>query len=256
MMEFLNLIMLDKKMGARMDKIKKGKISLTISISLTAFILVLVMATQFKTVEETYITGIEVMREAELRTELASWKSKYEDAILKVNETENKIIEYTTELENNNNIINLLQKELDEARAYACYTDLNGEGIVVTLEDNDYYQITDTDIMTLIKDLKLAGAEAISINDERIIATTDIENINYRLIRINTEKDESVIQSPYIIRAIGDKKYLESSITLKYGFMDSMKSAGKSVKYELDNNVRIPRYNGNLDFKYAKTIKE
>ena len=36
-----------------MNKIKKGKISLTISIGLTAFILIFVMVTQFKTVEET-----------------------------------------------------------------------------------------------------------------------------------------------------------------------------------------------------------
>ena len=78
-----------------MAKIKKGKIILTISIGLTAFILVMVMFTQFKTVEQTDITGIETMREAELRTELASWKSRYEDANAKIEETEQKIDEYT-----------------------------------------------------------------------------------------------------------------------------------------------------------------
>ena len=67
-------------------KEKKVNIGLIISITITAFVLGLTMVIQFKTVIETDITGIEVMREAELRTELASWKSKYEDASLKIQE--------------------------------------------------------------------------------------------------------------------------------------------------------------------------
>ena len=38
---------------------------------------------QFKVVKQTDITAIETMREAELRTELSSWKTKYEDILLK-----------------------------------------------------------------------------------------------------------------------------------------------------------------------------
>ena len=37
------------------------------------------MFAQFKTVEETDITGIEKAREAELQSMLASWKTKYEE---------------------------------------------------------------------------------------------------------------------------------------------------------------------------------
>ena len=89
-------------------KKKKTNIGLIISIMITAFALGLTMVIQFKTVTETDITGIEVMREAELRTELASWKSKYEDATLKIEETDKKIEDYTTEIEENNDISQLL----------------------------------------------------------------------------------------------------------------------------------------------------
>ena len=57
----------------------KAKITLTICIGFTALILTAIMFTQFKTVDQTDITAIETMREAELRTELTSWKTKYED---------------------------------------------------------------------------------------------------------------------------------------------------------------------------------
>ncbi len=237
-----------------MAKRKKGKIILTVSIGLTAFILVMIMFAQFKTVQETDITGIETMREAELRTELASWKSKYEEVNTKIDETESKIEEYNQELQNNNDLTALLQEELNEAKMYAGYTDLTGEGIIITLSDNDKSQIVASDLITLVNELKNAGAEAISINGERIVTTTDIIDIQYKYILINTSSNEGRvlrIYSPYVVKAIGNQKYLESAITVKYGYIDQMNANEKSISYVLDNNVVVEKYNGSLDFKYA-----
>lgn len=237
-----------------MAKRKKGKIILTISIGLTAFILVMVMFTQFKTVEQTDITGIETMREAELRTELASWKSRYEEVVAKTEETESKIEEYTQELQNNNDLTTLLTQELEEAEMYVGYTDLTGEGIIITLSDTNTSQIEASDLITLVNELKNAGAEAISINGERIVTTTDIIDIEYRYIFINTNSTESGvlrIYSPYTIKVIGDQKYLESAITVKYGYIDQMEANGKSISYVLDDNVIVEKYDGDLSFDYA-----
>ena len=77
----------------------KGKITMTICIGCTALILTMIMFTQFKTVDETDITAIETMRETELRTELASWKEKYEEIETKVEEVDSKINEYKLELD-------------------------------------------------------------------------------------------------------------------------------------------------------------
>ena len=62
-----------------------------ISIGTIALILTMVLFIQFKTVRETDITAIETMREAELRTELASWKSKYDEISTKLQDTEEKL---------------------------------------------------------------------------------------------------------------------------------------------------------------------
>ena len=87
----------------------------------------------------------------------------------------------------------------------------SGEGIIITLEDNNYKNIERFDLISLVNELKLAGAEAISINDERVVSNTDIALINNRIILVNSRR----ISSPYIVKAIGDKKYLESAITIK-----------------------------------------
>lgn len=237
---------------------KKASKGLIISIAITSFILGLTMAIQFKTVIETDITGIEMMREAELRTELSSWKSKYEDAKMKIEEDDQKIEEYTKEIEENNNISELLAREVNEAETIAGYTDVTGPGIIITLEDTDKMQITADDLISLINELKLAGAEAISINDQRIVSLTDISNVNYQFIMINTSKSIGMarIESPYVIKAIGNQKYLESSISIKYGFLDSMDSSGKTASYVLDSNITINKYDGNLEYKYASKIDE
>lgn len=239
-------------------KLKKASKSLTISIALTAFVLGLTMVIQFKTVTETDITGIEVMREAELRTELASWKSKYEDATLKIEENDKKIEEYSKEIEENNNISELLKNEVNEAEIIAGYTDVTGPGIIVTLEDTEKMQITADDIISILNELKLAGAEAISINDQRIVSLTDISNIDYKFIMVNTSKEigRARIESPYIIKAIGNQKYLESAINIKYGFLDSMESSGKKASYVLDNSISILKYDGTLEYKFASEIDE
>ena len=58
---------------------KKGEVILAVTIGLVCFVLACVMFMQFKTVEETNITEIETLTEAELREKLASWRTRYED---------------------------------------------------------------------------------------------------------------------------------------------------------------------------------
>jgi len=217
-----------------------GKITMTISIGCTALILTMVMFTQFKTVGETDITAIETMRETELRAELASWKSKYEEIETKIEEREKTIGEYNSELENNQNSLKILENEVKEAESYLGYTALKGEGIVVTLKDNEIYNIDHTDLLRLVNELKVAGAEAVSINDERIIGASEITEINNRIIVVNTKR----IAGPYVVKAIGDKKYFESALTIKGGYIDEITGSGKDIEYNVQDNIVVPAYEG------------
>ena len=58
---------------------KKGKRSMIITISLVCFLLVMIIFMQFKDVQESQETNIDSMQETELRQELASWKTKYDE---------------------------------------------------------------------------------------------------------------------------------------------------------------------------------
>ena len=229
----------------------KGKYIMTVSIGLVALILTMVMFTQFKTVYQTDITAIETMRETELRTELSDWKNKYAEVQARLEETDAKIIEYQSQISNSEESSNILENDLDETEEYLGYTKLKGEGIIVRLEDNEFKQIERWDLLELINELKLAGAEAISVNDERIVSTTEIATVGYQFILINGNR----VPSPFIVKAIGNKKYLESAITIKGGYLDEMKVNEKTVSYTAEDEIEIPAYNGKISFDYAEINK-
>jgi len=229
----------------------KGKYTMIVSIGFAMLILTAVMFTQFKTVEQTDITAIETMRETELRTELSDWKTKYEEIEDKLAETEGKISEYQSEVSTSKDSSDILNKELNETNMYLGYTKLQGEGIEITLSDNEFKAIERWDLLQLVNELKLAGAEAISINNERIVSTTEIATVGSQFILINGNR----IPSPFVVKAIGDKKYLESAITIKGGYIDEMQVNEKTVTYEVKDLIEVPAYSGKINFEYAEVNK-
>ena len=229
--------------------IKKGKITMTITMVIACFALALVMSMQFKIASETDITSIENMREAELRTELANWKSKYEEVEKKYEETSSKIDEYKQNKESNEDTEKLVDDELQQVNMQLGKVDVQGEGIEVTLRETDNEEIsgiTADDLILIVNALKVSGAEAISINDERIINMSDMVDINQSFIKINGQR----IVAPYIIKAIGNQSYLESSLISNGGPVDEMKKIGQDVSITKSNKVIVPKYNKEIKIKY------
>ena len=230
--------------------IKKGKITMTITMVIACFVLALVMSMQFKIASETDITSIENMREAELRTELANWKSKYEEVEKKYEETSSKIDEYKQNKESNEDTEKLVDDELQQVNMQLGKVDVQGEGIEVTLRETDNEEIsriTADDLILIVNALKVSGAEAISINDERIINMSDMVDINQSFIKINGQR----IVAPYIIKAIGNQSYLESSLISNGGPVDEMKKIGQDVSITKSNKVIVPKYNKEIKIKYS-----
>lgn len=227
---------------------------MTITIGLICFILTYVMFMQFKTVEETNITEIEMMTETELREKIASWRTKYEETSEKLTETNQKLAEYKSKRESNQEASELLDKELLQAQIIAGETDVIGNGVVVTLTNNSNTEEIDAqNLILLVNELKLAGAEAISINDQRIVNMSDIVKIETSdgasFILVNKKR----VVAPYVIKAIGDQKYLESALTTKtVGFIDQF---SENATLEKQNNIRIQKYTEEIKIKYA-TVKE
>lgn len=227
---------------------KKGKIVMIITIGLVCFILALVMSMQFKVVEQTDITSIETMREAELRTELSNWKQKYEEVNKKYEETAEKVQEYKEKKQSDNETSSLLQEELGQIDKALGKTDVKGEGIEITWTDVDDAKVIANNLLIIVNDLKLAGAEAISINNERIVNMSDIVYIANTFVKVNGQR----ISSPYVIKAIGNQTYLESGLLGNGGSVDELQKNGYNIRIEKNKRIEILKYNDNINSKYIK----
>lgn len=233
-------------------KLKKGKITMIITIAIACFALALIMTMQFKIVNETDITAIENMRETELRTELANWQEKYNEVNSQYEETVSRIDEYKKTSQSNEETEKLVNQELDNINLLLGNTDVQGQGIEITINETnneEIEKITADDLLLIINSLKQAGAEAISINDERIVNMTDVVYIDAAdIIRVNGQR----VLAPYVIKAIGNQTYLESAMLGNGGQIDSMKKVGQDVKIEKKDNIKITKYSGEFKTRYIE----
>ena len=236
-------------------KYSPQSIFLAVVVCLVTIVLVGSVSIQLKSVDEYKDANIEGLREDELKKQIASYKEKYEDAQTKYEENQNKIIEYKATETKNEEAEKLLNKELEQTRMLLGLTDVKGNGVTITLKDTFEEQYTSENLRYLVNELKYAGAEAISINDQRIVNTTDIVTINNSFIVLDSGRTR--IASPYVIKAIGDPKYLLSTLNMKNsGFIDLMESMGLKVTVEQTNDIVIKKYDGDYKYNYLTESKE
>ena len=205
----------------------KNKVVISIVFGIIAMFLVVIMSIQFKTINQTDITSLESMQEEELRNQIVELKEKNDEIQNKISENEEKIKEYEETIG---------------------LTDVTGEGVVLTLTDTGDQSYSYSNLVDFVNELKYAGATAISINDNRVINSTEIVEISKKYILLNGDQR---ISSPYTIKVIGDKKKLLETLNLKdEGYIDLYKNAGYDIKIEENDNITIYKYNKDIDLKY------
>lgn len=237
--------------------VSKEKLVMSITIGISCFALMLVMFMQFKVVNQTDITAIETMKESELKLELANWREKYNQLNEKYEEVSTKIQEYKNERVSDAKTAELLQNELEQLNKALGKTTLSGEGIVIQLIDkkgeplgDDAYvdAISAENLLIIVNQLFAAGAEAISINGNRIITPTSIVDIgNTEFIKINGKR---IADDTYIINAIGNPDYLRSAVLGKGGHVDELKELGHETSVKSSKNVTVEKYDGEIKTKY------
>jgi uncharacterized protein YlxW (UPF0749 family) len=151
--------------------------------------------------------------------------------------------------------------ELERVRMEAGQTSVTGPGVSVVLDDSkrtrqpgenpNLYLIHDDDLLKVINELRAAGAEAISINEQRLLATSEIRCAGPTLSVNNTRS-----APPYEIRAIGNPQTLENSLKMRGGVIETLQFWGIQVSVKRHDALMIPGYKGTYKFEYAKPVKE
>lgn len=235
---------------------KKNAILAYTAIGIALFFLSVMLVAQMKTISNTEEV-LQGKREAQLSDDLVNLQRNYNELKQKYEENEKVVEEYQNSSSTNNSLIASMKNQIDTLALSAGTTDVKGEGIVITLNDGDSSPknstrtdtiVHDSDVLTVVNELKAAGAEAICVNDQRIIATSAIRCVG-PVIQVNYQK----VAAPFEIKAIGNAQYLESAVNIKNGVVDMLKEFGVSVNVSREKEVKIPKYEGNFTFKKAVT---
>ena len=132
-------------------------------------------------------------------------------------------------------------------------TDVEGEGIEIIIRETKQDEISEIkadNLLVIVNALKQAGAEAISINEERIINMSDIVTIGEStpFIKVNGQR----ILAPYVIKAIGNQTYLESALLGNGGHVDELKKLGHNIVINKINKINIINYRDEIKTKYMQ----
>lgn len=214
-------------------------------IILCSFTLCCCITLLIKTAITNNLNQLDNINKENIENEINILKEKNIDMQKQNEELDKKIIEYKKSLENNDS--GVIQKEIQELKRKAGYTDVTGYGLKIVLKDEINNKISSNDLLQVVKKCWNSGAKAISINNERIINTTEIVEINNGTIVINAEKQKS----PYIIQVIGDNEKIEKSLYEKNGYINDMIKTGKNINITHENVV-ILKYKGEIKYEYGK----
>lgn len=233
---------------------------ISIVLGLMCFALTLGICIQIKTVSESNSTVSQNYEENNLRSEVLKYKERYDNRIKEIENLDNELQTEIDEAAKKNTDLEETQNQINEGNKIIGLSEVTGPGYIITLTDSKLDPSTvlnpselllhDLDVLSVINELKNTGAEAISINDQRIVSTTSIQ-CGGAIININGEK----IGAPFVIKAIGLPENL-ANIDRPDGYLDALRTAKIGVKTEKSNSITIPKYTGVINFKYATTVEE
>jgi uncharacterized protein YlxW (UPF0749 family) len=154
-------------------------------------------------------------------------------------------------------VVRDLNRRLEEARVAAGLVALTGPGLVIQLTDSTVpvppdgsdqdYLVSGQDVLAVVEELWLAGAEAVAVNGERIAATTAIVDIGGSVL-VNS----AYIVPPYQVAAIGPPDMFDR-LTASSGFVDFIRARaeafGVGVGYAVQDQVDLPAYAGQVTLR-------
>lgn len=153
----------------------------------------------------------------------------------------------------------VLEEDLKSVRFQAGLTAVKGPGVIVTLNDskrppqgapNDVlmeYVIHDTDINQVVNELKGAGAEAISVNDQRLVAMSPIRCAGPTVFVNNVMETP-----PFQIQAIGDPKNLYGAMYMPGGVVAGYSNDPAMISVTKSDSLMLLAYQGPTQSKFAR----
>lgn len=241
-----------------------SKKQIAITLGIMCFILSMAIVIQIKTMNAAGTAASRSLVDNELRDNVLKWKERSDYLSQELKKAEKRLEGVRQQATQNDTASTAKEEELKKNNTLLGLTNVKGSGIVIELEDgkldNPIFAIDNPsdllihndDLIYLVNELRNAGAEAIEINEQRIIDSSSI-TCEGNIIKINGEK----IGSPFTIKAIGSQALLYGSIMREGSYLELMKDRGVKIKsVTQEDEIHISKYKGTISYKYIEAVKK
>jgi uncharacterized protein YlxW (UPF0749 family) len=173
-----------------------------------------------------------------------------------------RLAEFEQEAANEKGLARLLQEELQTSRIALGTVAVKGPGVVVEVSDStartggglggqESFVVHDFDLLQIANELWCAGAEAVSLNGQRLTTGRGI-SCSGRLIVVNNV----TIGGPFVFKAIGDRDKLISALNIRGGALDRLRYVQFGVRLTPMNEIVIPPVTVTPKYVHAEPVEK
>lgn len=229
-------------------------------VMVLCFLLGLIIAFQVKTVSKSNGT-IKFKSINELKKQIELEKTEIDNHNQMILQKRLEFYNYNKELEETGSIVETLENEKKKKMMVSGILPVSGEGILIRVSDskkelkegenpNDKI-VHDQDILHILNDLRISGAEAISISGERVSMLSEIK-CNGPTITIN----DRTYGQPFLIGAIGNQEDLMNAIKDPESYSYLLRTVyGLEIEASSISYLVIPGYRRTIELNYMKEAK-
>lgn len=230
---------------------------ITVAIAFLMFVLLgLVIGVQLNSVMKVnedlpyaYNNDTRIQEIIELRKENDSIRARIE-------ELEKKIGYYEDIRVSDNISLKRLKEDVNQYKLLSGHLPVEGEGIVITIEGTLGGNIAGMVerkryLLNLVNELKVFGAEVISVNDRRITGRSEISFAGNHIIINSTP-----IAPPYVVRAIGNVDSFERYVKYRTVLFELMMGDGITADVQFHNKIKIPAVTREKPMEFLRPITQ
>lgn len=217
-----------------------------IYLTVTFVLLGILISTQIQT-QHRLMSDLSMQSTSDLSIMLKNLTDKRWQLSEAIDEAEDNLITYQNDYQNDAELIDRINNELSRLQLINGTAKVHGSGIQITVSSN----MLASDLIVILNELWAAGAEAVAVNDYRITATTGINYVDAQNKTYLT-CDGAIVQDPIKIRAIGNSKILEKSLTMPGGIADNLSLYQVYLHITLQDDITLESLPNQPQLRYGK----
>jgi len=194
---------------------------------------------------------------------LAATQKKVDEQAAEIAALRKQITDYEHYMAKEKEVAKPLAEQLASAKVALGLVAVEGPGILLEVDDSPLrlgeepfhevqsaFLVHDYDLLQISNELWAAGAEAVSLNGQRLIAGTAI-----RCVGPTTQVNGVPITAPYRFIALGDSATLANSLNLPGGVLDRLRPLKFRIRLEEKPHLEVPAISTARKFQFSHPVE-